>query len=201
MANTDDSKGARKGQPARSDLSAEYLRACFRYNPQTGDLSWRARPGSHFASPGVQRSWNVRYAGKEAGRLMAKASAKKYRSVYVKGRHIACHRVIWWMVSGTPPAQTLRHISGSGLDNSWGNLQETSPLESSRRRKLHPANTTGVVGVTWCKTYLLWRAQIASNGRTIALGRYRDISDAVRARKAAEMEYGYPARPVSEKSS
>jgi hypothetical protein len=52
--------------------------------------------------------------------------------------------------------------------------------------KLSKNNKTGVKGVSWSKEKMKWVAQIGFKGKTIYLGRFDDINDAIQARKEAE---------------
>jgi hypothetical protein len=56
--------------------------------------------------------------------------------------------------------------------------------------KSHKKNTSGAVGVHWNKRDKRWVAQIRVNNKTLSLGYFKDINDAIAARKAAEIEYG-----------
>lgn len=49
-------------------------------------------------------------------------------------------------------------------------------------------NTSGILGVRWHSRIHKWQASIGFKGKTYHLGYYSDISDAERARKAAEKE-------------
>jgi len=49
-----------------------------------------------------------------------------------------------------------------------------------------PRNTSGVVGVYWNKQHQHWQASIKRSGRLLCLGNYRELRDAILARKVAE---------------
>lgn len=57
---------------------------------------------------------------------------------------------------------------------------------------------SGIRGVSWCKTKRKWLAHIWHNGKSINLGRFADIKDAIEARKKAEELY---FKPIEEKQS
>lgn len=50
-------------------------------------------------------------------------------------------------------------------------------------------NTSGYKGVSWEKTKGKWRATIYSGGKTLVLGSYPDITDAINARKQGELNH------------
>ena len=67
---------------------------------------------------------------------------------------------------------------------------------STLNAKKSKANSSGHKGVTWDKSENKWAARIGFKGKTINLGRFEKIEDAVRARKAGEEKY---FKPVLEK--
>jgi len=54
------------------ELPIEFLRECLSYDPETGILTWKERPPEHFVhSSRADGGFNVKYAGKQAGSVMA----------------------------------------------------------------------------------------------------------------------------------
>ncbi len=53
-------------------------------------------------------------------------------------------------------------------------------------------NKSGYTGVHWEKSKNQWGAEITINGKSIFLGRFNNIEDAIDARKKAEEKYGIP---------
>lgn len=66
----------------------------------------------------------------------------------------------------------------------WATLSE-----QSRNKRARKDNPSGYPGVTWDKECRKWRATITVNYKTINLSVYEDLSDAVKARKEAELKY------------
>lgn len=95
------------------------------------------------------------------------------------------HRVIM-----TPPEnRVVDHINGNPLDNRRSNLRICTSAENSRNLKRQSNNTSGFPGVSWDKSRNKWAAKIRFNYKHINLGRYVNLSDAVKARERAEIEY------------
>ena len=69
--------------------------------------------------------------------------------------------------------QSLTYVGGTCVE----------VLQSKRVRK---NNTSGVPGVTWVVRDRLWRATIFFKGKSYYLGGYRNLEDAIKARKEAE---------------
>ena len=59
-------------------------------------------------------------------------------------------------------------------------------VEVLKSKKVRKNNTSGVPGVTWICRDQLWRATIFFKGKSYYLGGYRNLEDAVKARKEAE---------------
>jgi group I intron endonuclease len=85
-------------------------------------------------------------------------------------------------------------ISAALMGNRRGFCKKLSP-ESRRKQSVslvtsaQPRSTSGHRGVSWCRTTNMWRAHITIAGKMRTVGRFRDICDAVSARRAAEQEY------------
>ena len=50
-------------------------------------------------------------------------------------------------------------------------------------------NTSGVTGVSWDNTHMIWKAYITYKNRRINLGSFNDFNDAVKERLLAEKKY------------
>lgn len=55
-------------------------------------------------------------------------------------------------------------------------------------------NTSGYCGVAWRKDLGKWRAIIGVGGKSRHIGVYNDLDDALSARSAAEIKYGFSER-------
>ena len=159
--------------------SIDYLRQRLRYEPETGKLYWRR-------CATVSTRWNTRHAGKEAGSI----NRYGYRIVFLEGAAIRAHRIVWSMTHGAWPDQDIDHVDHDRANNRIENLRVVSRKDNCRNASLSKRNTSGHAGVTWCRRTQKWQAQIAPNRRTVHLGRFHDITDAIAVRKAAEEEYG-----------
>ena len=173
--------------------SPETLRNLLRYDPQTGYLFWRERGVEWFCHGRYTadrscRSWNAQYAG---ARAFTASDGGGYRQGTVLGRKVLAHRVVWAIVKGVWPDQTIDHINGLKNDNRIANLRDVSSVDNGRNQRLSRASTSGVAGVWWSKKRKKWWASIKVDQKSIYLGEYGDISSAVIARKTAERKYGF----------
>lgn len=103
------------------------------------------------------------------------------------GKEILLHRFIM----NCPDNMNVDHIGGSTtiFDNRKSNLRIVSNQQNSFNHCVSKSNKSGVTGVRLNKRNNKWIATIMKNGKSIYLGEYCDIEDAISARKAAEIKY------------
>ena len=78
---------------------------------------------------------------KKAGAIAGSISKQGYRRTKVDGQFYYVHRLVWKLVKGQEPPETIDHINGNKLDNRIENLQELdcrSNLLKARSGKLLP---------------------------------------------------------------
>lgn len=162
-----------------------YLRECFDYDQETGSLTWRERPLSHFKGLREQMSINTQYAGRIAGCVMFTGN-KYYRTVGISINPFLEHRVIFKWRTGKDPLY-IDHKNGNGLDNRWANLREaTHSQNNANRRQKENRYLKGVSRVD-----SKWMAQIMRHGKRTYLGRFETQESAHAAYcKAAEELHG-----------
>ncbi len=169
----------------------EVLRQLLDYDPETGALTWKVRGDEYFVDGKYDagrrsRRWNSRHAGKQA----FSDDGQGYLRGTVVGSNLAGHRVAWALVNGYWPDE-VDHINHDRADNRLANLREVSKGDNLKNRTMFSNNSSGVTGVSWHKQHSKWAAHIRVNGRRITLGVFRDMAEAVAARRKAEVEYGF----------
>lgn len=169
-------------------LDAWTARQLLWYDASTGRLRWKPRSRHWFASHGSWARWNARYAGQEA---LVSPSRDGYLRGRVLGKTYLNHRVLWLIHAGQWPLEQIDHINGRRSDNRLVNLRCVSPGENGRNKRRSDCNKSGVTGVHWYKPSSKWMAHIAFRGQSRTIGYYDRKEDAVAARKAAEVEYGF----------
>ncbi len=176
----------------RTMIPARELPQLLRHNPDTGVMIWRTRSPVQFAHckrpAQACAAWNARHAGKRA---INSISVEGYLQGTVGGAGTNAHRVMWAMCTGAWASGDIDHINGVRTDNRIDNLRAVTRSENLRNSALSRGNTSGVTGVSWDTAMSKWRADITVNSKAINLGRFRAKSDAISARKAAEIKYGF----------
>ena len=168
--------------------SVAYLKECFDYSPESGELVWRVRPLHHFPTKGVALLLNNRQSGKQ----VVSKTTNGYTRVGVEGVRYAAHRVIWKMYTGEEPIGQIDHINGVRTDNRIENLRVVEGhQENARNMKRKINNTSGNTGVSFNKGRGKWMAYIRVSGVMKSLGTFKDKIDAIYARYYAEQDHGF----------
>jgi len=162
------------------------------YDPLTGMFTHKARTPDMFAdghrtAEGNCNNWNARYAGRAA---FTANHNDGYKAGAIFKQKLLAHRVAWAMVHGVWP-DVIDHDNGVRDDNRIANLRNGTHQQNLRNCKLSKANKSGHTGVFWDKARGKWLAYIRVDNKHIHLGYTDDIEDAVRLRKAAEIEHGF----------
>jgi len=156
-------------------LTNDRLKTLLSYDRNTGEFTVRTYRGG------------TRKIGDTAGSI----DAYGYRVIKADGKPYKAHRLAWLYVNGKFPVSQIDHINHVRDDNRISNIRETSYVENGRNASIKSNNTSGVTGVTLCRGTKKWQANISVNGESKYLGVFRDISDAAKARRAAEKTYGF----------
>lgn len=154
----------------KRDLSAEFVRSILDYDQETGVFRWREKY-CRSVLPG-------RIAGRTCG--------KGYRSISIKGKHYASHRLAWLHVYGEWPANQIDHINRDKTDNRIDNLRDVTGSENCRNRSCKYGHKTSARGVTRHKSG--WQAQICvSKRKSKYLGLFATEAEASNIYQAARL--------------
>lgn len=132
-----------------------------------------------------------RKGGARQGDIAGCLQNNGYIKIVIDFQDFLAHRLAFLYMDGEFPPNDVDHINGCRSDNSWANLRSATRLENMRNKRLLDSNKSGVTGVSWNKRSKKWRAQITVNYQVIYIGHFRDMADAIKARKRAEIEHGF----------
>jgi len=152
------------------------LKEILSYNKDSGVFTWLKKPSA--------KSSRVKI-GEVAGYV------QDYVKIKIDGKQYKAHRLAWLYMTGYFPKEQIDHINHIKTDNRFVNLREVNNQENHKNRTVNKNNTSGVVGVGWHKASKKWLAKIGIEGTEVQLGTFVLFSDAVNARKNAEVLYGF----------
>ena len=180
-------------QKINNKLEGFSLSDLFTYDPDTGIV--RHNPNRPKDSFKTERGYNI-WLRRFCGQVIGSNDGQGYKKVVLnrggKSINIYCHRIALHL-SGVEIAKGLYvdHIDGDEGNNRLSNLRVVTNQGNARNSKLSSTNKSGVVGVYWSLPNSKWRAQLMVNYKNILLGYYTNKDDAIKARKAAEVKYGF----------
>lgn len=155
-------------------ITQEELKSVLRFQPENGRFYWK-----------VRRRGLV--YGQEAGSF----DAHGYGQLVINKVNYKEHHLVWLWMTGKLPDNQIDHLNHHRRDNRPHNLREATNAENHWNRPMQRNNTSGFVGVSFKKKIGLYEAYITHNAVRIPLGLFKDIDDAIEARKKANIEYGF----------
>lgn len=164
----------------KAEITADYARTRLEYNNDTGAMIWKFAPDQ-------RPQWNGRYSGRLAGSL----NKDGYIQVRINKSFYPAHRLAWLITYGRMPSLQIDHINGVRTDNKISNLREVSHADNGKNQRLRFDNKSGHCGVYMNTREGKWYAFITSSRKTLHLGAFDVLDDAIAARRAAEKKFGF----------
>lgn len=182
--------------PATMELTQAYLKECFTYNEETGDLIWKVRPRQHFSTQRGWRTFNSQKALKIAGCKNYHNGQAVNVTLRMNGKHYPAQCLIWVILYGDQNVMPLiDHKDRDPFNNRKNNLRSATLNENQWNRSKTKANTSGFKGVYFDKSAGRYHAQITKNWKVYNLGRYDTPEEASAAyNEAAKRLHGTFAR-------
>jgi hypothetical protein len=162
----------------------EFIRECFRYEPDTGKLFWIERPRTHFKRQCDFDDFMEFRCGKEAGKVFlqttnGKPSGIKTSMMYGgKVYNILAHIVGWRLSNGdVPEGFEVDHKDRDPLNNKMDNLRLATHAQNMANSSRYRGSKSGLPrGV--CKNGNRYAAQIRLNGKLTYLGSFLTVEAA-----------------------
>ncbi len=161
------------------NITSEELKRLLTYNHDTGAFNWKSRSD-------VSKSWNSRYAGKEAGTL-----SNGYVKITINKKQHFAHRLAYLFMEGIAPNGEIDHIDGDKKNNRYVNLRVVTSTQNKRNMSIPRTNSSGLMGVRYREDKKKWVAYISIKNRFVHLGYYASRELAHSARLEAEREHGF----------
>ena len=162
----------------------EQLSEFFVLCTKTGKLYWKHRAQEHFQTYRSFRSWNGKFAGKEA---FTAVNNDGYRHGCLLWKPVRAHQVVWAMTRGEWPTDEIDHINGDPADNRPENLRQVSHADNVKNRAITDNTFTGQIGINKCSGSSMFRVRLAGQ----YFGVYARIEDAIRVRDEKLAELGF----------
>jgi hypothetical protein len=117
----------------------------------------------------------------------ARANDGGYVCALLDGKLHQLHKLLM------PSTGGIDHINHDGMDNRRSNLRKANQSVNNMNKSMRQDNSSGTMGVYRRRRKVGYRyiAEIKKAGKMINLGSFTDKQDAIAARKAAEVKYGF----------
>lgn len=137
-------------------------------------------------------TWNHTMGGKaKKGQVAGSLTQNGYVAIRVDQHDYLAHRLMWMYVYGAFPILSIDHIDRNRANNKPNNLRLATEKQNGENRSLKSKNSSGHRGVFFRK-YLKskpWSVNITNNRKTIHIGYFSTIEEAIEARRVAEDKY------------
>lgn len=154
-------------------ITPEYLSSVFKYDPETGDLSWRDAHTNRV----------------KAGDVIRAKIGNGYYAVQLDCHRMRVHNVVWAMHYGKFPEGVIDHINGIKTDNRISNLRDVTHSQNAYNVGKQKNNTTGVKGVS--RNGSGFKAEISAEKKSHYLGTFSSLDQAAQAyANAAKILHG-----------
>ena len=155
------------------DLTAEELRSCLCYDPETGLFWWIKSRGSRTDPT------------KPAGTI----NGKGYRYIGIEGKLYRANRLAVLYMTGSWPESQVDHIDMTKSNDAWENLRCASSSQNRGNMRAFKNNGTGIKGVHWKPRNKKYCARITVEKKELWLGLFKTSEEAALAynKKAVEL--------------
>lgn len=148
--------------------SIETIEHFFRYDPETGDITWRV-PAAHRV---------------KAGQTAGSRNAKGQIVIRLQGKLLKAHIIAYALMTGEWPTGVVSHKDGKRDNNRWSNLEHVTESQQAWLHAEAPPNSTGHRGVRYDKRRRKYEAFIKEGGKRRRLGRFNTPEEASQAYEA-----------------
>ena len=182
----------KKSKPKRQENgypSIEWLRDTYIYDTETGSVLYKETYGTR----GRRHKRSLTVVGWIKRDKKTGYSCRACRFYYDDGtyKHTNVSRVAWAMSKGEWPKGELDHIDGDPFNNKISNLRDVEHITNGRNQRTPTNNSSGVCGVYFDRRRGCYFASIKVNYKNMYLGSYQTLEEAAKARKKAEIDYGF----------
>lgn len=154
------------------EVDIEYIKSRLEYAPGTGAFVWAGRRKNQV----------------KTGSIAGTINPHGYVRINILGRIHQAHRLAFLLMTGEMP-EFVDHINGIRHDNRWENLRAATKVQNCLNSSIRSDNTSGVKGVSWCKTRKKWVGYIKAPGAGVVKKYFYDLIGAELWVKAKRKEH------------
>jgi len=155
-------------------LTQKRLKKLFNYDPLTG-LFTRLLSTSNRV---------------KVGDIAGSLNGRGYLHINIDGKFMLNHRLSFLYMTGKIPIK-VDHEDHIKINNIWKNLRSATPTTNNMNMSIRSDNKSGFTGVCWNEKRSKWESQIRLYGKNKHLGYFKNKKNAITARKAANIKYGF----------
>jgi hypothetical protein len=133
----------------------------------------------------------------KVGNIVGSNNGNGYLRLSIQSKNYYVHQIIFLWNYGYIPIE-LDHKNGIRNDNRIENLREATHAENGKNLSLRKYNVIGINNVSFDLSRNKWIARIVVNKKTKYLGRFKNLEDAIEARKNAEILFYKDWRRINE---
>lgn len=157
-------------------VTQKLLKELLHYDPRTGLFTWvKKRARTSF----------------KVGDVAGGFDSDGYICITINNSQYLAHRLAFLYMTGKFPDNQVDHDNHCRDDNRWKNLNPATNAANNKNKSMPKNNTSGCVGVCWGEAANRWMAYIYVKRKRIHLGYFTHKTDAVNARKEANIKYGF----------
>ena len=156
-------------------ITQELLKELLHYDPLSGIFTNKVNRGKRA------------FKGEQTGHL----NTDGYIVLGIDNKKYKAHRLAYLYMTGEFPKHQIDHIDHNKSNNKWSNIRSVSIVDNSKNLPKRKDNKSGFTGVFWRKDRNKWLSRITVNKKIIRLGEFFDLSDAINARKQANIKYNF----------
>jgi len=151
-------------------ITQKELKKILHYDEKTGVFTWKVNRGNN----------------QTKGEIAGYPDKDGYVRISINKKRFLAHRLAWLYKKGYLPENLIDHEDRNPYHNWWDNLRETSHSCNAKNTGNFSHNTSGVKGIWFNKSAKKWQSEIKINKVPKYLGIYKDFTEAVAHRLAAE---------------
>jgi hypothetical protein len=153
----------------KNKLTQERLKEVLRYDPETGDFTWK-----------------VNCRKRTIGDIAGTSKSNRYVRIGIDQNRYFAHRLAFLYQEGYLPEYSVDHINGKIDDNRWINLRHATQSCNLQNQKINILSASRIPGVRFYNNG--WEAHITIKRKQIYLGNYDNKLEAALARYTFEVQ-------------